>query len=165
MILRCWPATPTPPATRMLLLLPPSSGQRFPGISFTVCPKADAIYPIVSAASIVAKVTRDRALRQEAAALAAAEAAGRSGGGTSSGACSRDEEGTAEGLPVQLGSGYPADPMTKAWLEREVDSVFGWPALVRFRWAELGGWCRAQGPGRGSLAGAGWCSRLSLAEW
>lgn len=26
------------------------------GCSFTVCPKADAIYPIVSAASIVAKV-------------------------------------------------------------------------------------------------------------
>lgn len=32
--------------------------QRFPGIAFTVCPKADAIYPIVSAASIVAKVGR-----------------------------------------------------------------------------------------------------------
>ena len=37
--------------------------QRFPGIAFTVCPKADAIYPIVSAASIVAKTARDEQLR------------------------------------------------------------------------------------------------------
>ena len=68
--------------------------QEFPGIQFTVCPKADALFPIVSAASIVAKVTRDRAI-SNAADLAKA------------------------------GSGYPADPLTKTWLEDNVHPVFG----------------------------------------
>ncbi|XP_040994998.1 ribonuclease H2 subunit A-like isoform X1 [Juglans microcarpa x Juglans regia] len=37
--------------------------ERFPGIKFVVA-KADSLYPVVSGASIVAKVTRDRALRE-----------------------------------------------------------------------------------------------------
>lgn len=85
--------------------------QKFPGIQFTVCPKADAIYPIVSAASIAAKVWRDRALE----AL----------------------HGTVEGGKKSQGlcSGYPGDAETKAWLKNHVTPVFGFPSLVRFSWA------------------------------
>lgn len=67
----------------------------------------------MSAASIVAKVTRDRAV----AAAAKAEAA------------------RAPDAPAALGSGYPGDPDTKAYLERAIHPVFGYPALVRFSWA------------------------------
>ena len=84
--------------------------RRFPGIAFTVETKADAKYPIVSAASVVAKVSRDRAVR--------------------------DFEFAEAGVSIsrELGSGYPADPATKKWLLEHCDPVFGFPNLVRFSW-------------------------------
>ncbi|KAL6753144.1 ribonuclease H-like domain-containing protein [Haematococcus lacustris] len=85
--------------------------RHFPNLDFTVCPKADALYPVVSAASIVAKVVRDRALER----------------------CKQDC-GVAAG--VKLGSGYPADPDTKAWLRTALHPVWGCaaPGLMRFSW-------------------------------
>ncbi|KAG6763409.1 hypothetical protein POTOM_030823 [Populus tomentosa] len=84
--------------------------ERFPSIKFVVAKKADSLYPVVSGASIVAKVTRDRALRDWV----------------------LDE--TAENMTRDFGSGYPGDPETKSWLEKHQHSVFGFPSLVRFSW-------------------------------
>lgn len=89
---------------------------RHPHIKWTVTSKADAIYPIVGAASIAAKVTRDRCIEN----WAYAEAAPGKDVWKSLGA---------------LGSGYPGDPNTVAYLKRTLDPVFGWPGIVRFSWA------------------------------
>ena len=82
--------------------------EAFPFIEFTVCPKADALYPVVSAASIVAKVTRDRDVEE----------------------LQRQLEASAG-----IGSGYPGDPATKAFLEASKHPLFGWGEHVRFSWS------------------------------
>lgn len=87
----------------------------FPGINFTVTEKADSKYPIVSAASVCAKVMRDRIVNKW-----------------------RFIESPSLHLDAfQLGSGYPADPETKKFLERCVDPVFGFPTLARFSWSTI----------------------------
>lgn len=83
----------------------------FPGINVTVRPKADSLFPIVSAASICAKVARDHAVKHW-----------------------RFAEELGE-LDTDYGSGYPNDPKTKAWLLRYLDPVFGYPQFVRFSWS------------------------------
>ncbi|XBH90863.1 ribonuclease H2 subunit A-like isoform X1 [Triticum dicoccoides] len=84
--------------------------EKFPGIKFVVAKKADSLYPVVSGASIVAKVTRDRALRNWV----------------------FDE--TAQNMHMNTGSGYPGDPNTIQWLKDHKHPVFGFPTLVRFSW-------------------------------
>eukprot|EP00094_Tigriopus_californicus_P000865 TCALIF_00835-PA protein Name:"Similar to CG13690 Ribonuclease H2 subunit A (Drosophila melanogaster)" AED:0.44 eAED:0.44 QI:0/0/0/0.5/1/1/2/0/347 len=85
----------------------------FPDIFFTVAKKADALFPCVSAASIMAKTTRDRALKEWP---------------FPEGSLT-DSQSTAG-----WGSGYPGDPMTKKFLQDNVDPVFGFPSVVRFSW-------------------------------
>lgn len=82
----------------------------FPGVKIVVAKKADSTYPIVSAASICAKVSRDHAIR----------------------AWRFREE---VDIGTEFGSGYPTDPVTKNWLSANVDTVFGFPRLVRFSWS------------------------------
>lgn len=68
---------------------------------FFIEPKADGKYPVVSGASIVAKVVRDDKLRE---------------------------------FGIEIGSGYPSDPITKNWLSKSCNKVFGWNEGVRYTW-------------------------------
>lgn len=80
-------------------------------IKFTVRKKADSLFACVSAASICAKVTRDKEL---------------------------DDWVYREAGFVETGdraSGYPGDATTKDWLKRNMDPVFGFPEIVRFSWS------------------------------
>lgn len=100
----------------------------FPGVSITVSKKADSLFPIVSAASIAAKVTRDLNLEAWSFAEETPRPLGlhtpyRSLTEFTQLRCSR-----------RLGSGYPGDPLTKIWLQNHLDPVFGYPRLVRFSW-------------------------------
>jgi len=82
----------------------------FPRLHISVESKADATYPIVGAASIVAKVTRDHLVHN----------------------WQHLESGIDSAIPT--GSGYPGDPKTKAWLHSNLDQVFGLPGFARISW-------------------------------
>jgi len=84
--------------------------KRFPNIpKIIVEEKADSKYSVVSAASICAKVIRDKQLA--------------------------DYEFIEDNITDRsFGSGYPGDSVTLNWLERNRDTVFGFSSLVRFSW-------------------------------
>lgn len=78
----------------------------FPNLKIVVESKADFKYPIVSAASICAKVTRDQVMYQ----------------------WNHIEK---REISCVYGSGYPGDPSTKSWLRGNIDKVFGFPGMDR----------------------------------
>ncbi|KAI0228245.1 Ribonuclease H2 subunit A [Lamellibrachia satsuma] len=81
----------------------------FPDLEITVAKKADSTYPIVGAASICAKVARDRSVK---------------------------DWKFMEAIDVEnYGSGYPGDPLTKKFMADNIDAVFGYPQFVRFSWS------------------------------
>jgi len=71
--------------------------------------KADDIYPIVGAASILAKTIRDREIKK----------------------ISEDLE---KKLNLPLGSGYPSDPYTKKFLKKWLEKFGNLPPNVRHSW-------------------------------
>ena len=82
----------------------------FPGINITVAKKADSLYPVVSAASICAKVCRDHCITGW-------------------------KFNENPDISREYGSGYTSDPKTKKWLRDVVDPIFGFPSFVRFSWS------------------------------
>lgn len=133
----------------------------FPMAEVTVSKKADSLYPIVSVASICAKVTRDKALDMAATHYAASipilsmdsgEVEGRSPErkrtrnastleDTDSDAseqlqCVKRRESPAPAT-ASWGSGYPSDERTKNWLLADVDPIFGWHGPVRYSWSTV----------------------------
>lgn len=83
--------------------------KHFPGLHVIVTSKADARFACVSAASIVAKVTRDSHLE---------ELNKRSG--------------------QNMGCGYPSDPATQKWLASTLHPFYGFPEdVVRMRWGTV----------------------------
>lgn len=79
---------------------------------FTIEKKADATYKVVGAASIIAKVTRDRILHD----------------------WDYPEHSALNGLDKNFGSGYPGDENCANWIQRAYHPVFGFPNIVRFSW-------------------------------
>jgi len=90
-------------------------------IGFTVEKKADATYKVVSAASIAAKVTRDAAMEVLQHAY-------------QSDAAARHDHSSAGRA---MGSGYPGDATTKAWLHAQVQPLFGFDRSIRFSWSTV----------------------------
>ncbi|KAJ0409097.1 hypothetical protein P43SY_002231 [Pythium insidiosum] len=82
-------------------------------IEFRVAKKADSLFKVVSAASIAAKVTRDRVITDW------------------------EWETPSLTLSKEFGSGYPSDPRTKSWLTDSMDPVFAFPNIVRFSWGTI----------------------------
>ncbi|KAJ4348046.1 uncharacterized protein N0V89_009418 [Didymosphaeria variabile] len=94
----------------------------WPTVQITVAKKADSLYPVVSAASVCAKVTRDAAL--DTCYEPYQNAAGND---------SVNETSNDKGVVV-WGSGYPSDVRTTTWLKQNMDPVFGWGNECRFSW-------------------------------
>ena len=70
--------------------------------------KADKKYPIVSAASIVAKVKRDECI-----------------------------SGIERNVGMGIGSGYPSDPKTRNFLKKLIEEDIGLPHYIRHSWKTI----------------------------
>lgn len=87
--------------------------EEFKQLNFIVSEKADSKFPVVSAASIVAKVTRDKNIKEFIL------------------------PNNKNAKIKETGSGYPSDPNTVKWLDDNFVDGFGYPEIVRFSWKTI----------------------------
>ncbi|SJK86694.1 Ribonuclease HII [Babesia microti strain RI] len=80
----------------------------FPNLKVIIAERADSTYPLVSAASIIAKVLRDRTVKAWE---------------------------SSDKYKLPFGCGYPSDPLTKEYLKKSFDKIFGFPPHIRSSWA------------------------------
>lgn len=92
----------------------------FPTIKITVEKKADSLFPCVSAASVVAKVTRDVSCET-----------------LLEGYLQQHPSLSVEERPQTWGSGYPSDARCVAWLKSVIDPVWGFGNECRFSWGTI----------------------------
>lgn len=96
----------------------------FPSLKITVRPKADSLYPVVSAASVVAKVTRDvscNLLYKDFVSQSRSEA-------------NLNLDQVSSEIEPEWSSGYP-NPKCQTWLRKEMNPLFGWGNECRFSWS------------------------------
>lgn len=112
--------------------------ERFPLLKgkFTVKSKADSLFPVVGAASIVAKVIRDHVLTEMV----------RESSTTTTTATTT----TTHPIP----SGYPGDQNTVNFLRRNILPLYGFPSSVRFSWGSCKGFLQDQ------CLPVSWCDAL-----
>ena len=91
----------------------------FPTIKITVEKKADSLFPCVSAASVVAKVTRDVSCQILLEAY------------------NQQQSTLSDDVAVTWGSGYPSDARCVGWLRGAIDPVWGYGNECRFSWGNV----------------------------
>lgn len=91
----------------------------FPAINITVEKRADSLFPCVSAASVVAKVTRDVSCEVLHAGVSEEDPV---------------EAVNGSGEAIGWGSGYPSDARCVTWMRGSMNETFGWGPECRFSW-------------------------------
>merc|ERR1712228_714709 len=103
-------------------------------VRFTVSKKADALFPVVSAASICAKVTRDDILENWTFIEQHLKIPNDKDAENEDDDMKEINEKDGKKKEYWLGNGYPGHAKTIDFMEKYYEKIFGYPNIVRFSW-------------------------------